>query len=79
MKEKYINWLPTGERIEKATCRFFKKFLNIGGKPKHSMKMICFFNTCMQTSSHIALEIILRKSELGKRSISFSVPSILNE
>ena len=33
----------------------------------------------MQTSSHIALEIILRKSESGKRSISFLVPSILNE
>ena len=75
---KKINWPPTKERVEqliatkffnywKGTFSFYVNELFVPSKNTYS------------TRSHSALEVPLKKGNLGQRSISFSGPSIWNK
>ena len=57
-------------------------FLNIGRRLHYSMYINELFlpsTNIYKTRSHMALEIPLRKSNLGQKSISFMGPSIWNK
>ena len=77
-KFKKINWLPTKERVEQ---RIATKVFNYwkGTSPLYVNELFGPSRGTYNTSSHMALEIPSKKSNLGQNSISFIGPSIWNK
>ena len=75
---KEINWLPTKERVEQRVTKIAFKYWE-GTSPFYVNKLFTASRSIYKTRSHIALEIPLRKSNLGQKSISFIGSSIWNK
>ena len=70
-----INWLPTKERVEQRVATSSFK----GTSPFYVNELLVPSRNIFKARSHMALEIPLRKSNLGQKSISFMGPSIWNK
>ena len=75
---KKINWLPTKERVEQ---RIATKIFNHwkGTSPLYVNELFVPSRNTYNTRSHMTLEIPLKKSNLGRNSISFIGPSVWNK
>ena len=78
MEFKKINWLPIKERAEQ---RIATKIFNYwkGTCKLHVNELFVPSRNTYNTRSHIALEKLLKKSNLGQKRISFIGPSIWNK
>ena len=71
-------WLPTKERVEqRVATNVFKCWK--GTSSFYVNEMFVLYRNIYKTRSYMALEIPLRKNNLGQKSISFMGPSILNK
>ena len=75
---KEINWLPTQERVEHRVATILFKYWN-GTSPFYVNKLFVPSRDIYKTGSYMALEIPLRKSNFGQKSISFMGSSTWNK
>ena len=75
---KEINWLRTKERIEQRVAMKVFKYWK-GTSPFYVYQVFVPSRSACKTRSHMALEIPLRKSKLGQKTILFSGQSIWNK
>ena len=75
---KEINWLPTKERVEQ---RIATKIFNYwkGTSPLYATELFVPARNTYNTRSHVALEVPLKKSNLGQKNTWFIGPSIWNK
>ena len=73
-----INWLPTKNRVEqRIATNVFKYWMKT--TPSYVNELFIPSPNTYNTRSQMALDIPLRKSELGQKGISFLGPSIWNK
>ena len=72
------NWLPPKERVEQCVATNAFNYWK-GTSPFHVNKLFVLSRNMYKTRSHMALEIPLRKSNLGQKSISLMGISIWNK
>ena len=73
-----INWLPTKNRVEqRIATNVFKYWMKT--TPSYVNEIFIPSPNTYNTRSQMALDVPLRKSELGRKSISFLEPSIWNK
>ena len=75
---KKINWLQSKERVEQSTATEVFSYWK-GTSPLYVNELFVPSRNMYNTRSHMALEIPLKKSNLGQKSISFIGPSIWNK
>ena len=73
-----INWLPMKERVEQRIATSVFKYWK-GTSPFYVNELFVSSRNIFKARPHMALEIPLRKSNLGQKSISFMGPSIWNK
>ena len=73
---KEIYWLPTKERVDQRVATNIFKYWK-GTSPFYVNEMFAPYRNIYKTRSVMALEIPLRKSNLGQKSISFMGSPIL--
>ena len=77
-KSKKINWLPIKERVEQCIATKVFNYWK-GTSTLYVNELFVPSRNTYNTRSHMTLEIPLKKSNLGRNSISFIGPSVWNK
>ena len=73
-----INWIPTKERVEQRIATSVFKYWN-GNTPSYFNEIFVPSPNRYSTRLQMALDIPLRKSNIGQKNLSFLGPSIWNK